>query len=153
MSGLDDELSLIQRCFQTGVSAHEQRLIRDLLARPTYKSVWTPEGLFKTWHWLVDQVESGAYDDMVDEYVNGLIQRDLLEDAVSLVAPARQGPIRELVEPLDFRFEAATRSVDAPLYVNTGRVPRWWFFRVPLRAGAYFRQHLDWWMKRPATEI
>lgn len=92
------------------------------------------DGLIARWGAVVDEVSTGYAGDL-DEYLNDLDLRQILDDAVAAVVETR-GPLLDRLRDADARFVAHTRAVATHLWGTAGRgdVRRnWWYFRVPLR--------------------
>jgi uncharacterized protein (DUF433 family) len=103
----------------------------------------SPDLLLGRWTRLVETVE-GGYRDVYDEYANDLDGRDILEDTISMVSPPSRGALREIVDPLDNRFYGATRLTNRAVYPAREWKPlRWWWYRVPRKAGAAMQRHLE----------
>lgn len=79
---------------------------------------------------FVRAVEAG-YDDCIYEYQNDLVVRDFLEEILQAVDPAARGPLAAIVEPIDRRFEAATRFSPRPVLPGLDREPDGWWPRAP----------------------
>ncbi len=94
-----------------------------------------PGHMFSAWVRLVERLESTGRFGMDADYTNELDSRDILEGAITLVAPPAAASIRREVEPWDERFYTATRLASGdPLHL-LGRSPwrprAWWWYRVP----------------------
>ncbi|HWB70869.1 MAG TPA: hypothetical protein VG452_01525, partial [Egibacteraceae bacterium] len=137
--------ALDERALRDLLEPADGRLIDDLYryrhaGRGTLPS---PEREYKTWRSLVEEVETGQFNDL-DEYLGVYLpRRDLLEEAVSLVSPPSQDRLLGVIRPWDRRFDAATRPVEQALLTRPPWQPlRWWWYRVPKRCGPYMAEAL-----------
>lgn len=93
------------------------------------REFWKLNGMLRSWHDLVAEVETG-YDDVIEEYWNDLSVRDLLEELIAVVP---EGSVRawvtKEVEQTDLRYRAATDPRDKPIF-GSGEMA-WWWMRVP----------------------
>jgi hypothetical protein len=92
--------------------------------------------LLALWGNFVTEVERG-YESTIDEYTNDLSTRDLIDEALHQVPSALNGKLQPEVEPLDKRFEQATRPDDGNRigqFIKPGE--GWWWSRLPTRLGA-----------------
>ena len=80
----------------------------------------TLNGLIRGWRELVEQVEAG-YDWSIYEYFNDLHVRAMLQSVLDS-APAVRAWVEAEIEPLDERFQAATRLRETEEFLD--RVPR-----------------------------
>ena len=78
---------------------------------------------------FVRAVERG-YDDSIYEYTNDLSVRDRLESLVAGSSPTLRSKLREVLAPVDDRFELATEPAIRPLSATPGELGSWWQ-RVP----------------------
>jgi uncharacterized protein (DUF433 family) len=103
----------------------------------------TPEDWLQRWSGLVEHIEAG-YNWALDEIINDLTARDLLEDVVLLVAPPARALVRESVDAWDLRYDAATTSSRVSLMGSQApwEPLRWWWFRIPTRGGAMLEDDL-----------
>ncbi len=115
------------------LSSEDKRLIEDYFAYRSEIALHriTPERLLHRWAQLVADIERG-YKDGYDEFANDLDGRDILEEGASLVSPAGRSVFREQLDPLDERYEVATRASAQPLRPPPIWEPvRWWWYRTP----------------------
>ncbi len=104
------------------------------------------DGLIGRWGAVADEVSTGYAGDL-DEYLNDLDLRQILDDAVAAVAETRGGLLARLRD-VDTRFVAHTRPVDTHLWGAAGRGDAnrsWWYFRVPLRMSEEMAEDLAQW--------
>jgi hypothetical protein len=105
----------------------------------------TLDGLIEAWHGFVGRVErtpGTSYD--YEDFEVRLIDRDSLEDAISLLTPDGRGPLESRVRPLDERFLHVTRPVSSSIRPPLPWAPqRWWWYRVPSRLGEHFKHRLE----------
>ncbi len=101
------------------------------------------DGLIARWEAIADEVAAG-YRLGLDDYLNDLDLRQILDGAVAAVAETR-GPLLARLRSADARFRAATRPVDDSLWGAAAPGDRhrtWWYFRVPLRASGEMAEDL-----------
>jgi len=104
----------------------------------------TLDSLIDLWErsvaWVKDKAESYLYEEFVDR----LISRDSLEDALSLLSPTGRQTLESRVRSLDERFVHATRPASSSIRPRSPwRPQRWWWFRVPSPMGVSFRDRLE----------
>jgi hypothetical protein len=130
---------------QSGLTEPDRKRIDDfLIYRGTKGRFETLDSLTDVWErsvaWVEDKGESYTHDEFVDR----LITRDSLEDALSLVSPAGREPLESRVRPLDQRFLHGTRAVSTSIRPpSPWRFQGWWWFRVPRRIGKSFQARLE----------
>lgn len=114
-----------------------------LLGRSMSGPVSTLARLMSVWRRLVEQIE-GHHDMGYEDYEQGLVARDYLEELVSLLSPDARTGLDAQVRPLDERFAAGTRSLATSIRPPTSwRPQRWWWFRVPRPMGESFQARLE----------
>jgi hypothetical protein len=86
--------------------------------------------LIRDWNLFVREVANG-YGLGLDEYMNDLSTRDLLEELMAGIDAEPAGKILTAITHADDEYAAATAEVGAPL--QPARAHRWWY-RVPRRA-------------------
>lgn len=101
-----------------------------------------PEYLLGRWRRLVEEVERPGYSWEMEDYWLELWYRDALEDVIGMVAPGRQEPIREVVRPIDLRFDAATVELAKPIVGDPPQ--RWWLYRIPRDPHPEFLEGSEW---------
>jgi hypothetical protein len=93
----------------------------------------TPEMLVERWRSLTKSIQDGSLDSL-DEFLNDLDARDVLEDAAALASPQGRGVFRQHLDQLDARYEMATRQADSTLRDDdVWRPMRWWWYRRPIK--------------------
>lgn len=126
------------------LSGMDRRRVEDfLLSRSMSGPVSTLTRLVAIWRRLVGQIERD--DDMgYEDYEQGLIARDYLQDAVSLLSPDAPDGLEVQLRPLDQSFAAGTQSLTTSIREAASWEPRrWWWFRVPRPMGDSFRARLE----------
>jgi len=88
--------------------------------------------LIEQWAYFVEEVE-GGYSDVIDEYTNDVSTRTVLEEFIQRAPTGLADRMRQLLEPIDARFRAATRSDDEGSVLRFYRGDSgWWWRRVPM---------------------
>jgi hypothetical protein len=99
------------------------------------------EGLVARWESFVDEL-AGGYALGLDDYLNDLDLRDILEGALAVAGGSGARSARRRTAASDERFRGATVEC-APLWGETGEraaaVP-WWYRRRPLNPGEELRE-------------
>jgi hypothetical protein len=96
------------------------------------------EGLVAMWERTVGEVEAG-YDATLDEYLNDMDARQIIEDVLSRF-PEPQGALIDQIRDVDARIVDVTRPVSTCIW-GGGAAPdwsereNWWYFRVPRAPG------------------
>ena len=105
-------------------------------------------GLASRWEHVVDEVEEG-YALGLDDYLNDMDLRDILEGALGVASGADLGTMRARVDRADERLRALTRE-SKPLWGEDiarehGHDPvhTWWYFRRPKRPGRVLSRDLS----------
>lgn len=107
------------------------------------------DGLLDDWERTVRQVESG-YPLGLDDYLNDLDGRQLLEDALAVAPKLERTAARVRVEGADARMRREATIIDECLWGN--RVAdqegwtvdhNWWYFAVPRKPGNTLREDFD----------
>lgn len=107
------------------------------------------EGLVAEWERAVQQVETG-YPLGLDDYLNDLDGRQLLEDALDVASEIERAATVARVKSADARMRRAVRLVNECLW--GARVAdqegwsadrNWWYFGVPMNPGPILRDDLD----------
>lgn len=105
-------------------------------------------GLVRQWERIVDDVSRG-YQLTLDDYLNDLDARDLLDGALAAAGPAERNAVDEHVERADRRFVDATEpgaflgDPDAETAATA-----WWYRRHPRAMGTALRRDLDRWSSK-----
>jgi hypothetical protein len=112
----------------------DRQAIEEFLLHASMRGrVKTLDSLLCQWLRLVEHIERDETSLVSEEYVNWLISRDYLEDAVSLVSPPSHGLLESRVHPVDDRFLAATQPRPTPIRSGLAWKPeRWWWYRTPV---------------------
>jgi hypothetical protein len=107
------------------------------------------EGLIEEWERAVRDVERG-YPLGLDDYLNDLDGRQLLEEALPLAAVPDREAARARIRAADERMKRCVRSTDECLWGDRvaeaeGWTPieNWWYFRVPRSPGPLLREDLE----------
>ncbi|HEY7088600.1 MAG TPA: hypothetical protein VH518_10960 [Tepidisphaeraceae bacterium] len=97
--------------------------------------------LLRRWRKIVEGVERGGGDaeTEMDDYLNDMDARQLLQDALAVAGGQRQAArLAEEIDSLDERFQAATLPVDVCVWGpknaakhNWTPQQNWWYFRLP----------------------
>ncbi|MFN8572223.1 MAG: hypothetical protein U0132_09205 [Gemmatimonadaceae bacterium] len=105
-------------------------------------------GLLSEWERVATALEQG-YDGLLDEYLNDMDLRDILEDALDVAAVADDAPVRHRVAQLDARVKAVTVSC-GPIWgrevaESEAMDPalQWWYFVRPKNPGDDLRGELE----------
>lgn len=105
-------------------------------------------GLVAEWERVAGEV-AGGYSLGLDDYVNDLDTRQLLEDALPRVPADDRAELVARVRVADERFRAsavpAAKCLWGPAVAEAEgwtRERQWWYFNVPRRAGTLLREDL-----------
>ena len=130
----------------------EEDLVRRLLAErgcPDEVIESGLEGLVAAWERVVGEVEAG-YSLGLDDYLNDLDGRQLVEEAIDLAEAADREAARARVRAADLRMKALVRPTAECLWGETvaeseGWTPQsnWWYFSLPRAPGAMLREDLE----------
>lgn len=106
------------------------------------------KGLLDRWDAVAASVENG-YDGLLDEYLNDMDLRDILEDALDVASIPDDSPVRQRVATADSRVKGAT----VPCGPVWGRevaeseamdpAVQWWYFVRPKHPGDDLRSELE----------
>ncbi len=121
-------------------------LVRDYLGQrgcPDFVVDGGIGGLVERWERTVGEVE-GGYDATLDEYLNDLDGRQILNDVLTRF-PEPDGSLIDRMRDADQRMRLASRSLGRCLWGDErSRVwteqRSWWYYRVPLSVGDDFRE-------------
>ncbi len=94
------------------------------------------EGLIGQWRRVVDRAEAG-YQLSLDDYLNDVDARVMLDAALRASHGALSGELDEALRPLDERFMASTEISDALKQANP------WSYRLPKKMGHEMRAQLQ----------
>ncbi len=107
------------------------------------------QGLVADWERSVQQVEAG-YPLGLDDYLNDLDGRQLLEDALDVASDIERVTATSRIQAADARMRSGVRPVDECLWGSRvaaaeGWTPErnWWYFSVPLKPGPLLQEDLD----------
>jgi len=107
------------------------------------------DGLIADWERTTTEVERG-YTLGLDDYLNDLDGRQILEDAIELLPEADAESVLQRIESPDQRLKRATTPVAVSLWGQSvaeseGWDPEnnWWYFRVPRAPGPLLREDLE----------
>jgi hypothetical protein len=105
-------------------------------------------GLVDRWESIAADVEHG-YDGAIDEYLNDMDIRDILEDALDVAALPDESPLRRRVDVADGRVRASTVAC-GPVWgrevAETEAMDpavQWWYFVRPREPGDVLRSELE----------
>lgn len=98
------------------------------------------------WRRLVHRTEERPHSLTFEEHENWLYSRDILERAVTVIAPDVAAPVvADELAQLDRRFLESTRA--APYALRPPPDPwkprAWWWYRLPPEPGRQFREYLE----------
>lgn len=106
------------------------------------------EGLLASWERTVAEIAQG-YRGGLDDYLNDLDARQLLDDALPQATSAERGPLRSRLDSADARFKSLVEPVTECLWgAPTARRRRWsplkewWYFSAPRSPGAALAEDL-----------
>ena len=107
------------------------------------------EGLVGEWERAVQQVDAG-YPLGLDDYLNDLDARQLLEDVLEVSPPLERAAAAARVRVADERMHHRVRLVGECLWgarvaASEGwtAAANWWYFAVPLHPGPVLREDLE----------
>lgn len=107
------------------------------------------DALVERWTGTVSTVETG-YPFTLDDYLNDLDLRGLLEDALDVAGPSASQSRAEIAA-IDDRFRAVTESSPclwgSDVEFEEGHSPEreWWYYRRPTQLTDDLREELDRW--------
>src|SRR5438046_1079964 len=113
------------------LTPEEQAAVRSLEVSLSQRSRFalTLDKLFHLWNDFVNEVEAG-YGSTVDEYLNDLSTRDLLDKIVNALSESGQHKVMARIRPIDERFAQATEpDVKKSLEKFFKPGPGWWWSR------------------------
>ena len=106
------------------------------------------EGLLTDWEHTVEQVHDG-YPLGLDDYLNDLDGRQLLEEALELLSPGERETVLERLRAVDQRMKLMVTTWNTCLWgdgvaASQGWTPEdeWWYFSVPRSPGPLLREDL-----------
>lgn len=107
------------------------------------------EGLVAEWERTVRQVDDG-YPLGLDDYLNDLDGRQLIEDALDVASESQRLALEERVHRADERMRALVKMLGECLWGRRvaeveGWTPdeQWWYFAVPASPGPLLREDLE----------
>ena len=107
------------------------------------------EGLVADWERVVKQVERG-YPLGLDDYLNDLDGRQLIEEALEVAPPPQRAGVLERVQEADARMRQRIRLVGECLWGSRVAASEgwtaagnWWYFAVPLKPGPVLAADLE----------
>jgi hypothetical protein len=104
--------------------------VEALLSSETPRPI-TFDMLLDRWSSFVAEVEEG-YRSSIDDYTNDLFTRDFLSRVLEAVPPTLAERLGTLVQPVDKRFEQATRKDEGGVIRQFFEPPQsWWWSRLP----------------------
>ncbi|MBV6521725.1 MAG: hypothetical protein MNPFHGCM_01869 [Gemmatimonadaceae bacterium] len=105
-------------------------------------------GLVDRWETTTDSIERG-YHGLLDEYLNDMDLRDILEDALDVAAMPDDAPLRRRVSLADARVRRATVAC-GPIWgrevaesETMDPALQWWYFVRPASPPDDLRQELE----------
>ena len=105
-------------------------------------------GLVEAWEHAAEQVE-GGYPLGLDDYLNDLDGRQLLENLLEAVPGAGTPALEKRLHAADEKMRAATRRVNECLWGSRvaeaegwNADDHWWYFAVPASPGPELREDL-----------
>jgi hypothetical protein len=106
-------------------------------------------GLIKSWEQVVEEVSKG-YALTLDDYLNDLDGRQILEEALAVAPEAEKKKIRERIAGADRRMQALVEPAAKCLWGSEvaeaeGWTPEknWWYFSRPKKGDADFLAEID----------
>lgn len=105
-------------------------------------------GLVDRWDKTTASIERG-YDGMLDEYLNDMDLRDILEDALDVVALPDDSPLRRRIASADARVKRSTVSCgpiwgrDVAESEAMDPALQWWYFVRPAKPNDDLRMELE----------
>ena len=107
------------------------------------------EGLVESWERTAEQVQRG-YPLGLDDYLNDIDARQLIEDLVAAIPAAATELLLERIEAADMTMQDSVNPVDECLWGDAiaereGWTPgdNWWYFGFPRNPGAQMREELE----------
>jgi hypothetical protein len=114
------------------------------------------EGLIAEWERVAESVEQGYPLDTLDDYLNDLDGRELIEEALEAVPGARGGSLDVRLAAADARIRSALVPARGCLWgeVNAARhgwsaAREWWYFMKPARPGPGLGAELELIERKP----
>ncbi len=108
------------------------------------------EGLLRGWEETVTAVAAGYPLDTLDDYLNDLDGRQILEEALTFVPPHRSVALHRRLALADSRFLSLVTPVSRCLWGDraardNGWDPHrsWWYWRRPRHAGPDLQREID----------
>lgn len=98
------------------------------------------EGLTEQWEQIVEAVSAGRTLGL-DDYLNDLDARQLLEEAMAVATPAAREAVADRVREADAAMKSVTRPAGKCLWGDEvaeeegwTAQKNWWYFSIPLKA-------------------
>ena len=108
------------------------------------------EGLLRGWEETVAAVAAGYPLDTLDDYLNDLDGRQILDEALAFAPPRQSAPLYRRLALADSRFHALVSSASRCLWGDraaraNGWDPdrNWWYWRRPRHAGPDLQREID----------
>ena len=108
------------------------------------------EGLLRGWEETVAAVAAGYPLDTLDDYLNDLDGRQILDEALAIASPRESAKVRARLDAADARFRALVTSVARCLWGDRAAREHawtadrnWWYWSRPRRAGADLQREID----------
>lgn len=105
-------------------------------------------GLIAEWERVAEEVGGEPYEFGLDDYLNDLDTRDILQGALK-AAGADHRSIHAALEAADEQFKAGTHAVKECLWGESlasqhgwSAKKEWWYYRVPAERGADLEEDL-----------
>jgi len=106
-------------------------------------------GLVENWEKVVQSVEDG-YSLGLDDYLNDLDARQLLEEAMSVAPMNDLAKFEDRIQQADDQMKGITRRTSVCLWSDEvaeeeGWTPKrnWWYYARPIEAGAELQMEID----------
>ena len=107
------------------------------------------EGLLKSWERTVSEIEKG-YAMGLDDYLNDVDARQLLEEALLVASPSVRAQMRAKLSAVDVRARAQLIAAKNCLWGNEAAKKsgwsadrEWWYFGQPKNAGEELKKDLE----------
>ena len=116
------------------------------------------EGLVRGWEETVERVAAGYPLDTIEDYLNDLDGRQLLDEALPVASPRAGRAARGRVEVADARFHALATPTTRCLWGDRAAEEHgwsiernWWYWSRPREAGADLQREIDEALRAPGT--
>ena len=108
------------------------------------------EGLLRGWEETVTSLAKGYPVDTLDDYLNDLDGRQILDEALAFVPPRQFDPVYRRLALADSRFLALVTPVSRCLWGERAATANgwdpdrnWWYWRRPRHAGPDLHREID----------